>query len=417
MMFQLVGTLDSLPQACRAEAMQPPRDDRRFDEFRQARYFGSLDGLRALCILAVIFHHAPPSEGLPGVLRLGFLGVDVFFVLSGVLIETLILRERSAIGSFSLTNFYVRRMLRIFPIYYLFLGIVLAGLVAARPGSAVLRDFLGDLPYYLTFTCNWTTIVGVNMSILWSLATEEQFYLIWPFIEKHIRPRIGFALLLGALAVNQAVNFGLAAGWAARIYGPGGEPCIFQITFTPIIFGVALGRLLHSPRPFRVLAQLVGGRLAPLGWAAALLGACWASPADLAGWPRLTIQLLITLLIGSLMIREDHVAAPVLGWKPLRRIGVISYGAYLYHMMGLHLARAALGAVGWHHPAAVLLGTLAVTFALAEASFRVVEAPFLRLKQRWMRTGGGLQGFGRARTRLARSWGARLGRDGLQRTG
>ena len=218
------------------------------------------------------------------------------------------------------------------------------------------------------------------MFVLWTLATEEQFYLVWPFIEKYAHPRVGFALLCVALMANQAINFGLADRWIERAYGPGRAPYILQITFTPIILGVLCGRLLHSPRTFATLSWWVGRRSSPILLSLVLGGLLLLAPQNLSGWPRLSIQVLITLLLASLMIREDHRAARLLCWPPLRRIGIISYGAYLYHMTAIHAAAVILGRVGSQNPWLMFALATAITMSLAEMSFRLLEVPILRFK-------------------------------------
>lgn len=390
-MVNITATQPDLSDIAPAKSPCESMEQILYNQFRLTRYFGSLDGVRALCILGVIFHHIPFSFGLPKIFHLGFLGVDVFFVMSGVLIETLILREKSRTGSFFLTNFYIRRSLRIFPIYYLLVFTLLIFLATTRPHTPMLKTYLSELPYYLTYTCNWMVILGVNMAIMWSLATEEQFYLIWPLIEKYCRPRLGFCLLLLALVFNQMINFGVFNGWIAYFYGSS-PPNILQITFTPIILGVVLGRLLHTPRTFAFLTHLIGSKLAPLGWAGFLFSLCWFAPEDLSGWPRLLIQITMAMLIGSLIIREDHFAAPLVQLSPLRRFGVVSYGAYLYHMVAIHLVNVVFRRLGWSNSWMILGATLLVTYAMAEVSYRVLEIRMLRLKERWTRENVGVLG-------------------------
>src|SRR4051812_43977390 len=111
--------------------------------FLGTRSFGSLDGVRGLCILAVLWHHSGPASGIPLSQR-GFLGVDMFFVLSGFLIVTLLLRERDRTGRISLRKFYARRTLRIFPIYYLLIFGLLFLYLVFRPESAGAKSYFAD---------------------------------------------------------------------------------------------------------------------------------------------------------------------------------------------------------------------------------------------------------------------------------
>ena len=163
--------------------MLTPLVEHAFEKYRDNRTFHSLDGIRALCILAVIWHHVPTWTECT-IFQRGFLGVDMFFVLSGFLIVTLLLREKDRQHRISLKNFYIRRALRIFPIYYLVLFLVLLMYVATKASSSNAQMYYRKLPFLLTYTSNWVEISVANMGIMWSLATEEQFYLLWPAIEK-----------------------------------------------------------------------------------------------------------------------------------------------------------------------------------------------------------------------------------------
>ena len=174
-----------------------PASQAAYAVYQETKVFGSLDGLRAVAILAVLWHHsARPAPGALLATR-GFLGVDLFFVISGFLITTLLLRERQRSGAISLRRFYLRRFLRIFPAYYLTLALVAATVLLKR-GSASL-DTVHDLPYAFFYLSNLVTMTSL-LAITWSLSTEEQFYLIVPALEKHLGRRLplflGIALVL-----------------------------------------------------------------------------------------------------------------------------------------------------------------------------------------------------------------------------
>jgi len=147
-------------------------------EFRDKKFFAGLDGLRFFSITAVVWYH---SVGyLPGVpfSGFGFLGVDLFFVISGFLIVTLLLRESEKHGTISLKAFYIRRTLRIFPLYYGFILFLACFYFFLNRDSEVGKAFLSELSIYLFYLGNF---FPVSLAIVWSLATEEQFYLLWPF--------------------------------------------------------------------------------------------------------------------------------------------------------------------------------------------------------------------------------------------
>ncbi|MHC4824836.1 MAG: acyltransferase family protein, partial [Planctomycetota bacterium] len=225
-------------------------------DYLDRRTFGSLDGLRAASILAVIWHHATQRGifSLPMADR-GFLGVDMFFVLSGFLIVTLLLREFDRNGRISLRNFYARRTLRIFPVYYAVLG-ALTLLYLWKPEAGSASTFFAELPFYATYTSNWvdTTVLALT----WSLATEEQFYLFWPPVERYLKP-LAVPILLVVIGISQLVNFGFFDSQLANIFGDDASILpILQVTFTPICFGVLLARLLHSPQGYLRLARFCG---------------------------------------------------------------------------------------------------------------------------------------------------------------
>jgi peptidoglycan/LPS O-acetylase OafA/YrhL len=352
--------------------------------YLRTKHFASLDGVRCLCILAVMWHHCPHPPWGAKLLERGFLGVDMFFVLSGFLIVTLLLRERDRSGRINLKNFYVRRTLRIFPIYYLQLLVIALAMLAFKSGTTRARDFWADFPYLVTYTANWIPITAANLAILWSLATEEQFYLAWPSVERFLPPRVVLCVIVAFLALNQVVNFGLLDGHLRRWFGPDfpGLPMV-DATFTPIILGVVLAHMLHRPQSYAVLARALGARWSPLAVFAGLLALCEYAPADISGLPRLLTQLTMALLLASLVVREDHAARPILSFGPIARLGVISYGMYLYHQWGVHLVQQVSDRSRISHNLVFFLAAVVVTALISELSFRLIESPLLGLKARF----------------------------------
>ena len=162
---------------------------RLYKTFKGTIFFSSLDGLRCLSILAVIWHHTGRYVEAINLTRAGALGVDLFFAISGFLITTLLLRERERWGSISIRAFYIRRALRIFPLYYTVIILYVISVYALERNTPVGRQFFDNLPYFLTYTANW--FVGLDGRVIfyfaWSLSTEEQFYLVWPTLEKLLR--------------------------------------------------------------------------------------------------------------------------------------------------------------------------------------------------------------------------------------
>jgi peptidoglycan/LPS O-acetylase OafA/YrhL len=362
-----------------------PADDA-FAAYRATRHFGSLDGIRCFSILAVIWHHTDHSWTTGTWARRGFLGVDMFFVLSGFLIVTLILREKDKLGSVSLKDFYVRRTLRIFPIYYGLMLSLASAYAVLKPRDADTQILLAALPYYLSYTCNFLVTHANNLGITWSLATEEQFYLLWPTVEKVVRGNAIFWVIGAVLVLNQLLNFGAFDPLVDRWYPPGHHPEIFDVTFTPIALGVLLAHLLHRRAAFEKAHALLAGRWAPIALSFALAIAIALSPEDIRGAPRLVIQLVMVLLLASVVVREDHVLARFLQLRPIVRIGAVSYGMYLFHMLVRHAVWTGLSRFGLEQVLFLELVIVAVaTYVLAEISFRFYERPFLNLKRRFQR--------------------------------
>lgn len=352
-----------------------------YPSFQNTRYFGALDGLRALSILAVVWHHSAESLPYWPASDYGFLGVDLFFVISGFLIVTLLLRERDRRGKISLRNFYIRRTLRIFPLYYAVLFAMAVGYGLLHSHSEFGRRFVSELPIYLTYTGN---LFPVSFFIAWSLAAEEQFYLLWPFVERNLTRFLVPLLVLG-LAANQLLNFPgsrlTIAEWTGVSYLP--ELPIAQCTFTPILLGVALAHLLHDRRSFRIVASWLASPWAAVGALLALILICSFLPADISGFPRLLIQMTMTVLVAACVIREDHRLMPFLRLRPLVRLGVISYGIYLLHIHAIVVAEKLLAVSPIEHHLLLFATGLAFSVVAAELSFRLYESPFLRLKDRF----------------------------------
>jgi len=337
------------------------------------RSFGSLDGLRGLSILGVLWHHT--TTGIPWltVTFRGFLGVDLFFVISGFLITTLLLRERRATGGVSLRAFYVRRFLRIFPPYY---GLLLAltVLVVLVPGLHAAAGIRRDLPFAYLYVSNMVPMASL-LAITWSLSTEEQFYLVVPALHK-LGPRL-FPRVILPLAYVLVIlpPFGLFPQLPL--------PSFFrETTFGPILLGVGLAHLMDHPGGYRWTSRVLGWRWAPAAALGLVVLACSIPRPDISGWPRLAVHATLLLLVASCVVREDHILQPVLRFWPLRRLGVVSYGVYLYHLVVYWGVDRILRA--FSHPEVVTFVALwLASWGVAELSYRAFESRFLRLKARF----------------------------------
>jgi peptidoglycan/LPS O-acetylase OafA/YrhL len=344
-----------------------------------------LDGVRALAVLAVMGFHEGVSE-LSG----GFLGVDVFFVLSGFLITDLLVSHYDRRGRLDLKDFWSRRARRLLPALALMLIVVTAAATVIEPGQgASLRLALLAA---VTYTSNWYQILhhvsyfaalGLftappPLDHLWSLAIEEQFYLIWPLILWLLilrlngrRSRVTATLILAALsALAMALE-----------YSPGDPSLVYYGTDThasALLIGAALALAL----PLATVASLPAAQVRRLD-AAGVVGLvllAWAaghfSGADPAVYP---VGLILAAAGAAGLVAAaagTGVIAAMTGLPPLRWVGIRSYGIYLWHWPVIALAGAIIGAGAnsawmWFIEAAVSIG-------LACVSWRFVETPILR---------------------------------------
>jgi peptidoglycan/LPS O-acetylase OafA/YrhL len=359
--------------------------DQAFSAYKARGYFGSLDGLRAFCVGLVLWHHSPALTSLETpwmILTRGFTGVDFFFVLSGYLITTLLIREEARDGRFSLAGFYRRRVLRIVPVYFLVVTVIGAYYVLVKDRW----DLAPLLPYYYLFFSNMLIGEIPTLAPTWSLSVEEQFYLLWPLtmLLLPMRAAVRGGLLVGLIVFCVGVSAGIIP-WFDPVETTYARWQIPFASFAAILSGALLALVLDSRAGFCLLWRGLRGR-----WVAPLLGLglmlSWqALPGVLLGWPNFVMHSVMTLLLAALVVREDHWAGPVLRFAPLRRVGEISYGIYLYHLIGLQFARdlaEPFGVTMQSHPWGVTLAFIGISIAMAEISFRTYERYFLQMKAR-----------------------------------
>lgn len=342
-----------------------------------ARHIPQLDGLRGLAILLVLAHHCWGYAGISwlGLLgRAGWVGVDLFFVLSGFLITGILLDTRDSPAYFR--SFYARRTLRIFPLYY----VTLAGLTVAAASLPIGESLLTHAPtarlLSWLYLANWVTNVSGGAHF-WSLAVEEQFYLVWPWCVRKLSPlalrRACQGMMVVSLAVRVGLQFGLV-GYAGASQVAAGQ-LIYRNTFCrmdALAVGAlcALGLRGHwrLPSP-RTLVFLVVAAIAVL----MVTGGLFVESAVLVTFGLSAVPIGSAALLLLVMDRPGPLA-----WPALRRVGTISYGLYLFHFpvfelfLSLHLNRAA--ALGL---------ALVMSLALAALSFEYLEQPILRLRERF----------------------------------
>lgn len=341
-----------------------------FADYLLNKKFASLDGLRAISIIAVIWHHTAPA-GINEVLTsIGAQGVQLFFAISGFLITTLLLRERERNGKIDLKAFYLRRSLRIFPLYYGTLALYIVLVYALERHSEVGQAFFHNLIYFATYTSNiFVALDGrVIFYFAWSLAAEEQFYLVWP------------PLLLLAGSVKRASNILISViviCVASQIAGLHA----FDIIQLPIVIGALLAIGLNNEAHFRWLYRILGQTWSAPVFFIALLFVLLSN-----ALPGFVASILFAALVGTCVIREHHPLTPILCLKPIAYLGSISYGMYMLHMLCKNLVSKMLGVLQFHEPGiAVFLLTLIAATILAGLSFRYYESWFLNLKTRFER--------------------------------
>jgi len=356
-------------------------------DFSRVRIFNSLDGLRALSILGVLWAHVWYVSGeeyynqltrLP-VLRNGAYGVDVFFGISGFLITTLLLREREKNGKVSLRSFYLRRSLRIWPLYYATLGFYILLVIFLQRGTGRDHVFFHFLPGYLTYTYTWFVGwagSGAIFNFAWSLSVEEQFYVLWALVLRVLR---GFlpALLMMFLIF---LRLGASCGFLRHLVNKDSLPWRMAASIAvPICLGAILAQILQSEKGFRVLRPILGKKWsAPVCLLALLVALIPSSPT----WHPLQWFMPVAL-VGSCVIREDNGLARFLRFRPLAYIGVVSYGMYLLNALTLHGLNPIMNRLGLHHPLLKFPIFVAMTVLVAGLSYRFFETPFLRLKERF----------------------------------
>lgn len=338
--------------------------------FVSARHFPALDGLRGLSILAVVWHHAVQPNGI-----WGYFGVSLFFAISGFLITTLLLREERATGTIALGNFYMRRTLRIFPLYYAVLSLYVVVTLVMEGDSQPARDFFDNLPYFVTYTSNLFVELEPGVRTIfffsWSLATEEQFYLVWPNV---VRLSRGWRLAVGFMATVLAASL-VTDAVVARHPEWESLPLRTLVTLAPIAFGCLAAYAVNTRRGRELLWPWLSPRWAP----AALLALAAASA--LAGLPWGIAHALMTAVVVSSCFTAGAGAA-LLELSPLRAVGVVSYGMYLMHLLVLNAVHRVLPA-SINHPVVQFLAASLVVFLVARVSFVTFERYFMRFKDRF----------------------------------
>jgi peptidoglycan/LPS O-acetylase OafA/YrhL len=314
------------------------------------------------------------------ILRQGEYGVHIFFVISGFLITTLLLREQDKFGKISLRDFYIRRALRIWPLYYATIAVYILVVLLFERGTSRAYSFFHYLPAFLTYTYTW--FLSANwppgiFNLAWTLCTEEQFYAFWPLPLRALGGRWSAALMVGLIALRTATGY----GWLQSVLPPGWLPTRIVLSLAvPICLGALLAQVLHSSKGFCFLYAILGHKsTAPAALVA--LALCLV-PTRVPLWWAWTATV---ALVGACVVREDSGLSALLRFRPMAFIGTVSYGMYLLNSLSVHFVHSLLDRIGLQHPVLVFPIGLGVNLGAAFLSYRYFEKPFLALKSRFSR--------------------------------
>ncbi len=350
-------------------------------------YFPELDGLRFFAFLLVFIHHHPFFGNIPYLSffhKHGGVGVDLFFVLSAFLFTKLLIAEYNKTQTISFKKFYIRRIFRIWPIYYLFVAAVVS--LYYFKNGAISEDIKTRLFGLLTFTDNiFTSINGFNSipftSHLWTIAFEEQFYIFIPFliyflVKSSFKTKI--SALISSFFIFSLIKF-------LFIYNAAPHPTIWALPIThfeSIMFGIIIGF-----GGFDFLLKKINALLIGVISLFLFLLLKFLTPYD-----ETTYLLFLTLLLVG--VSMSFILFSVLNNSGLKKflsgrflvfMGKRSYGLYLYHI----IANGTVSFMILHiqgmpsHPAFTFILSLIITITLSVISYKIIETPFLKLKKKF----------------------------------
>jgi peptidoglycan/LPS O-acetylase OafA/YrhL len=341
-------------------------------------YIPSLDGLRAVSILIVFLSHAGVSRLIPG----GF-GVTVFFFLSGYLITTLLTREQDRHAAIAIKAFYLRRVMRLGPPMLVTMA---AALLLAATGIAAgqmdLSTIISQIFFYYNYHALYTEAGNSveGLGILWSLAVEEHFYLIWPAIFVALaRCWIGIRTITALLIV-------ILAWRAVRFFVFGDEEWLIYIStdtrLDSLLYGCLLALLIWRGKVDRLFPAAAPIRLALLALAGAALVATFIIRDDaFRSTLRYSVQGLALMPIFHYAVtRPDDLMFRPLNWAPMRRLGLWSYTIYLAHFVIIEATTR--HGIGHHGDLVPILLAAALSVGYAAAVYHWLEKPLRPLRQR-----------------------------------
>jgi peptidoglycan/LPS O-acetylase OafA/YrhL len=350
-------------------------------------HYPALDGLRGIAILLVVFYH---NFGFINYFFFGWLGVDLFFVLSGFLITDILLKTKGSPNY--LKNFYIRRVLRIFPLYYVALILFLILIPNFTPDVLSLGYYVQNQIWFWAYLQNWLFIFYPShttsaLNHFWSLAVEEQFYLIWPFVILLFRKTKRLIYLLIFLLIGViTLRFTLWTFQIERI-------AYFNLYTFSRIDGICIGSLLAVLRTVNHKAINRYFTIIVLGLAVLNFVFYFFNKQNQFSYPYLaiagytTFAIIFGLLVNEGVERQDTFISRLLSFRPFRFFGTISYSLYVFHwpvylMTANTLKRWSEKNIEIINPSitASIIATI-LSVLLAWLSFHFFEKKFLALKK------------------------------------
>ncbi len=373
-------------------------------------FFPNLDGLRFFAFFAVFINHAMVCLGYynsekhfvfmsENFLKNGDMGVSFFFVLSGFLITYLLLKEKAANGKINIKNFYIRRVLRIFPLYYL---IVLLGLyVIPLAKNQIPVSFPVDIStsmlnkwYYFTFTGNIdylrNGITNVIVGVLWSVSVEEQFYIFWPLVIAFVPKK--YLLLSFMLIIVGSIGFRyfFTGGNAMKIHF-NSLSCVTYLAMGAVIAFMSakekfINRVKTIPKYAILLMYIIGFAIIPLRLYTWKFGVHYVLVASF-------VPVIIAAFFAFIIIEQnfaEHSFYKISRFRFISSIGKYTYGMYCYHMVvffvilfSLHLIKFDISRINKFGFISITITSFFATCLVAMWSYNYFEMFFLRMKERF----------------------------------
>jgi peptidoglycan/LPS O-acetylase OafA/YrhL len=347
--------------------MSPEHNEISFADYKASPFRPGFDGLRAIGFLLVLTAHVPAVW--PFSYLQGWAAVWVFFAISGYLVTMLLIREERKAGAIAYGPFLIRRFFRIVPSYAAVLALYWIVLAWLPPLADDYKIFRPQLPYHLTLMTEFIDPPVFSVFIhAWAVGVETKFYILFPPIVFLLIRNDGWRFVV-TLAATVALT-------AAAPLLPSYQLSFVANAWCAILAGVLLAQILEWPRGFAFVAALTRVPAAvPLAFVAAL----FVLLRYVEVLPAVTV--VATYVVAHVTLR-DSVMRRLLGWGPLVYLGKRSYGAYLLHVLAIHLGYILFGSTTVAAGLLTAAFALAVTIPAAEFLYRVVEQPGMALARR-----------------------------------